>query len=427
MFSIIGATVLRRRLQSTLSTVPVTSFHSTSSLFRPRPTANQNHTQRTSRPLSTRSTDTTDITDIADIADIFHPLHHALELPTSTHACNFCKRTFSSRVNVTRHIHGRNCSVANRVINTTDFPILAVAKAGRDTEEYQKMRLRKHQHKSGVHQHQKKHQKAANVGPITCNFCNVEFPSKNTFTKHLPGKNCHAANQVMVRRAGDDVLSKTDFWWIVKAGRDLLTYQQVMLADQQIIADNRSLKELIADQDITHQRLQERIITDTIPNSTTPPTNNKNTAHEPAVQTTTTTTTTSKSRTRHRSLKEMVADGDINDAWRLFYDLIQANEIGSQAPRSVEYFNVMCLACYNSEQMWELIDVTMKNAGVEPEVETINAYIHCLMVEGQYEQARRIVNEKMQKYSMYTTLRVQPNQRTEKMLNLSVLDLQNMR
>jgi hypothetical protein len=96
----------------------------------------------------------------------------------------------------------------------------------------------------------------------------------------------------------------------------------------------------------------------------------------------------SSGRPRSRTITQMIKEHDVEDAWFLFYDRIESSEM-----MSVEDCNVMIAACSTSEQQWELIDVTMRNANIKPTVSTFNTHIARLMIEGSYLEAKIVIEE----------------------------------
>ena len=88
-------------------------------------------------------------------------------------------------------------------------------------------------------------------------------------------------------------------------------------------------------------------------------------------------------------LEELIQDNAYQEAWALFYDSV----VTGQA--NVKDCNTMLKACYDTTQMRHLIEVTMKKAGVMPNVITYNTLIGRLMVEGSKEEALEAVEEFM--------------------------------
>ena len=76
-------------------------------------------------------------------------------------------------------------------------------------------------------------------------------------------------------------------------------------------------------------------------------------------------------------------------AWSTFY-----NMIGSRST-NVHTFNMMLPTCYDSEQMKEVMDTTMRKVYVVPDVATYTTYVERLMVEGNVSKAQRVVDEEM--------------------------------
>ena len=84
---------------------------------------------------------------------------------------------------------------------------------------------------------------------------------------------------------------------------------------------------------------------------------------------------------------------------------------------------IMLKACYTAKQQQELIEVTMAKAGVAPNVVTYTTLVNGLMIEGNVEGARCVVEKDM------PAAGVQPNDETHKALNLPYTghDLNRMR
>ena len=112
----------------------------------------------------------------------------------------------------------------------------------------------------------------------------------------------------------------------------------------------------------------------------------------------------------------MIRNNETKQAWNMFYTRIGSGEV------DVVDCNMMLKACYNSEQMKELVDTTMQKVGVAPNVMTYTTYVARLMIEGNVaEEAKRLVKEDMKKMG------VQPNQKTRDTLELPAADLNRMR
>ncbi len=73
-------------------------------------------------------------------------------------------------------------------------------------------------------------------------------------------------------------------------------------------------------------------------------------------------------------------------------------------------FNVMLKFCTSSDEMREVIDIAMPEAGVKPNVVTYSTLIAMLRKEGDDEAAKKVVEE-MKKAKM------QPNEKTKEILN----------
>jgi hypothetical protein len=86
-------------------------------------------------------------------------------------------------------------------------------------------------------------------------------------------------------------------------------------------------------------------------------------------------------------LNELILDNAYQEAWALFYDSIVTEQV------NVKDCNTMLKACYDSTQMRHLIEVTMKKAGVLPNVITYNTLLGRLIVEGRREEAHEAVEE----------------------------------
>ena len=64
---------------------------------------------------------------------------------------------------------------------------------------------------------------------------------------------------------------------------------------------------------------------------------------------------------------------------------------------NVFQFSMMLKACHGSDQQRELIYVTMPKAGVKPNVITYTTLVNMLMMEGEREAARVVVEKEMPK------------------------------
>ena len=76
----------------------------------------------------------------------------------------------------------------------------------------------------------------------------------------------------------------------------------------------------------------------------------------------------------------------------------------------VYQFNLMLKLCTSSDEIREVIDVAMPEAGVKPNVVTYNTLINMLRIEGDDDAAKKVVEE-MKK------AKVQPNKITKEILN----------
>ena len=94
-------------------------------------------------------------------------------------------------------------------------------------------------------------------------------------------------------------------------------------------------------------------------------------------------------------LNELIEDNAYQEAWALFYDSFVNGEV------NVKDCNTMLKACYDSDHMRHLINVTMKKAGVVPNVITYNTLIGRLMVEGNEVAAKGVVEEFLSTEEIY--------------------------
>ena len=91
----------------------------------------------------------------------------------------------------------------------------------------------------------------------------------------------------------------------------------------------------------------------------------------------------------HPMLTQMLAGNHINDAWRLFYDMLASGEI------YVGDCNIMLKACYGSEQQRALIEVTMRDHNITPNVITYHTLLRTLRMEGDDVAARDVMDVDM--------------------------------
>ena len=96
------------------------------------------------------------------------------------------------------------------------------------------------------------------------------------------------------------------------------------------------------------------------------------------------------------------------------------NRIELSEMLTVEDCNVMIAACSTSEQQWELIDVTMRNANIKPTVSTFNTHIERLMIEGSYLEAKIVIEE-------MKAVGIEPDAGSTEILSWSESDLSNRR
>ena len=115
-------------------------------------------------------------------------------------------------------------------------------------------------------------------------------------------------------------------------------------------------------------------------------------------------------------LNELLNHGDTRQAWRLFYDRLE-----SGGTVTTNECCSMCMSCHTSEEMWTLINETMKYAKIKPNVFIMNIYITMLRLEGKYDEAILAVDKDMKQ------LGIEPNHKIKEMLKMPEEILSNMR
>ena len=113
--------------------------------------------------------------------------------------------------------------------------------------------------------------------------------------------------------------------------------------------------------------------------------------------------------------EQLILLGEHEKAWNLFHEKIAAKDAHTRD------CNIMLSICDDSKQMWHHIDVTMRAAGVLPDVVTFTHLVRQLVVEGRKDAARNIVDEVMPAFN------VRPNRRTRSTLAMSEHDAQRIR
>lgn len=92
---------------------------------------------------------------------------------------------------------------------------------------------------------------------------------------------------------------------------------------------------------------------------------------------------------RLRGWLELGGDEATGAAWALLEKLVERREA------DIFQFTTMLKACYDSAQTRELIGVMMPKAGVKPDVVSYNMLVGMLMMEGEKEAARAVVEKEM--------------------------------
>jgi len=131
-----------------------------------------------------------------------------------------------------------------------------------------------------------------------------------------------------------------------------------------------------------------------------------------------------------RTLSQLIKDNDIQFAWLLFHDMMEAitqdllhSKPGMQQLlhlKREEACTVMCKACFSSEEMWERM-AKWQETGFKPTVSTMNTYVSMLMIEGNYAEALRMVNEEYQK------MNIEPNDVSFRIVTVNEDYLSNQR
>ena len=92
-------------------------------------------------------------------------------------------------------------------------------------------------------------------------------------------------------------------------------------------------------------------------------------------------------------------------AWHFMNKLISKRQV------NIFHFTTMMRLCYSSDEMRRLIDVDMKQAGVQPDEASYNTLMTQLLIEGDAASARKVVDEEMR------TAGLKPNKITLEKLN----------
>ena len=92
---------------------------------------------------------------------------------------------------------------------------------------------------------------------------------------------------------------------------------------------------------------------------------------------------------RSSKIKHMFEGGQRTAVKKLF------NALRKQDLLQTNYFNSMIKHSYSSDDIWETIDVTMKQDGVKPDVTSFFLYMKALVTEGNYAEAQRIPKSEM--------------------------------
>ena len=123
-------------------------------------------------------------------------------------------------------------------------------------------------------------------------------------------------------------------------------------------------------------------------------------------------------RIRSTTLKQWLKEGGddaMAAAWKLFDELVE------RGVADVFHFSIMLKACHDTKQMKELMDNSMQQVGVVPDVAIYTTYVVRLMIEHNATEAKKVV------YTDMKRMGVQPNHRTHDALKLQAHDLKQMR